>query len=224
MENLPEFESEPRWLSIWKTYKFPIILGGISLLCIAVSLILLIKSVRSTSPIQFSHNGIVEGVSNQKGQSANEAKVTVDVEGAVKNPGIYAIPAGGRVGDAITAAGGLTENADIDVTAQTINRAMKAADGMKIYIPMTSHTVESQGNTLEMSHNLGTAQNGQAQNGAVISVNFASESDLDALPGVGPVTAQKIIDNRPYASLDDLVAKKAMGPSLFAKLKNRLSL
>ena len=214
MEFLSDPDGEPQWLSLWNLYKVPILLGGGSLLCIAVSLALLIKSTRTAAPIEFSHGGKVEGVSSQASESASLA---VDVEGAVVHAGIFSIPAGGRVEDALVAAGGLRVDADAELVAQTINRAMKVADGMKIYIPSKDET----------SHNLGTVvatPGATSQNGAYISVNMASESDLDALPGVGPVTAQKIIDNRPYASLDDLVAKKAMGPSLFAKLKNRLSL
>jgi competence protein ComEA len=80
---------------------------------------------------------------------------------------------------------------------------------MKLYIP----TIEES----QTSHNLDTVvatPGASSQNGAVVSVNSASLSELDLLPGVGPVTAQKIIDNRPYTSLEELVSKKAIGPSL----------
>jgi len=219
MEFLSDSGGEPKWLSLWNLYKVPILLGGASFLCIAVSLTLLIKSTRTVTPIEFSHGGKVEGVSSQASESA---RLAVDVEGAVVHAGIFSIPAGGRVEDALVAAGGLRVDADTELVAQTINRAMKVADGMKIYIPSkdeTSHNGDSYVRPSGTSYNLNNSLNG-----AVVSVNMASKDDLDALPGVGPVTAQKIIDNRPYASLDDLVAKKAMGPSLFAKLKNRLSL
>jgi len=131
---------------------------------------------------------------------------------------------------AIGAAGGLINNADKDYVAQNINRAMKVADGMKIYVPTideTSHNSDSNGIINTTSHNFGSVvvtPGTSSQNGSYVSVNMASKDQLDSLPGVGPVTAQKIIDNRPYASLDDLVAKKAIGPSLYAKLKNMLSL
>jgi competence protein ComEA len=94
---------------------------------------------------------------------------------------------------------------------------MKVADGMKVYIPVIGET----------SHNLGTVvatPGTSSQNGVFVSVNMASKDQLDSLAGVGPVTAQKIIDNRPYQTLEDLVTKKAIGPSLFEKLKNSLSL
>jgi competence protein ComEA len=198
-------------LSFFRTYKIPIILGSVSLLCIVVALVLLVKSTQGVTPIQFSQDSTLGT------ESANFKAITVDVEGAVLRPGVISLPLGSRVEDSIIAAGGLTKNADENYVAQKINRAMKVADGMKIYVPTTDET----------SHNIGTdvATPGiSSQNGAYVSVNLASKDQLDSLPGVGPVTAQKIIDNRPYASLDDLVAKKAIGPSLFEKLKNTLSL
>jgi competence protein ComEA len=126
---------------------------------------------------------------------------------------VYSLSDGSRVEDALTAAGGLGSDADTDLFAKTFNRATKLTDGAKVYVPSITES-----STNEMSHNISTTQNG------MVNINTASESELDALPGVGPVTAQKIIDNRPYQTLDDLVAKKAIGPALFTKLKDSLSL
>ena len=58
----------------------------------------------------------------------------------------------------------------------------------------------------------------------MVNINTASETELDALPGVGPVTAQKIISNRPYQKIDDLVSKKAVGASVFSKIKDQISI
>jgi competence protein ComEA len=183
---------------------------------------LLVKSTQTTIPIQFTtHDAEVAGT-----QSASLKTLTVDVEGAVVNPGIYTLPASARVEDAIQAAGGIGRSADDAYVAKNINRAMKVADGMKVYIPTldeTSYNGDSYVRPSGTSYNLGNGTDGQSQN-TLISVNMASKDELDLLPGVGPVTAQKIIDNRPYATLDDLVTKKAIGPSLFEKLKNQLSL
>ena len=136
--------------------------------------------------------------------------ITVDVEGAVINPGVYTLPAGSRVDDALASAGGLGSDVNEELFAKTINRAAKITDGAKLYIPMVGED--------QTSHNFSTTQNG------LVSVNFATIAQLDVLSGVGPVTAQKIIDNRPYSDLNELVSKKAIGPSLYEKLKNNLSL
>jgi len=190
---------------VFRTYKIPILLGGISVLAIVISIVLLVKSTQTVSePIQFS---------SDTAEASGSAQLTIDVEGAVVNPGLYSLPGGSRVEDAITAAGGLGNNADTDAFAKTFNRATKLTDGAKIYIPK----IDTSG-TDQTSHIINTTQNG------MVNVNTASESELDALPGVGPVTAQKIIDNRPYMTLDDLVAKKAIGTALFSKIKDQLSL
>ena len=92
-----------------------------------------------------------------------------------------------------------------------MNRAMKLVDGGKIYIPSLSSSPVS-------------PQSPQSPLSSVVSVNFATESELDTLSGVGPATAQKIIANRPYQTLDELVSKKAVGTALFEKIKDQLSL
>lgn len=189
-------------ITILRNYKVPIVLGGISLLAIIISIVLLVRSVQTVEPILFS--------SEVASPSAAGAALTVDIEGAVVNPGVYTLPAGSRVDDALASAGGLGSDVDEEVFAKTINRAAKITDGAKLYVPEIG--------IAQTSHNVYNTQNG------IVSVNFATLAELDNLPGVGPVTAQKIIDNRPYQSLDDLVAKKAIGPSLYDKLKNSLSL
>ncbi|MCX6791609.1 MAG: ComEA family DNA-binding protein [Candidatus Gottesmanbacteria bacterium] len=185
--------------AILRNYKIPIFLGGISVLTIIVSIVLLVKSTQTPTPIEFSSDRV---------EASSSAVLTVDVEGAVASPGVYTLPGGARVEDAIAAAGGLERDADDALFAKTMNRAAKLVDGGKIYIPSLSSSPQSPQSPLS----------------PLVSVNSGSQSELDSLPGVGPVTAQKIIDNRPYQTLDDLVTKKAIGPSLYEKLKNNLSL
>jgi competence protein ComEA len=225
MEPLSGEDNQSNPASFWIAYKVPVILAAVSISVIILSLVLLVKSTQTTTPIQFTtHDAEVAGT-----QSASLKTVVVDVEGAVVAAGTYSLPVGARVEDAIQAAGGLANTADEEYIAKNINRAMKITDGMKVYIPVagdTSHIGDcttSQGDVVQ-SCGVVTTSLGLSQNATVISVNSALKDQLDSLPGVGPVTAQKIIDNRPYASLEDLVTKKAIGPSLFEKLKNQLSL
>ncbi len=186
---------------IFRSYKIPMILGGVSVAAIVISIILLVQSVQTTTPIEFSSDRV---------EATGSATLTVDVEGAIENPGVYTLPTGSRVEDAITAAGGLGEDADEALFAKTVNRAQKMTDGAKLYIPPKG--------TDQTSHIISNTQNG------LVSVNFATLTQLDGLSGVGPVTAQKIIDNRPYQTLDELVTKKAISASLYDKLKDNLSL
>src|SRR5206468_190887 len=112
-----------------------------------------------------------------------------------------ALSAQSRVQDAVRAASGFATDADQQKVSQTLNLAAKLSDTMKIYIPRIGDTQTS--SVLDASTL--SDQNG---NSAVVNINTASASDLDALPGIGQVTAQKIIDNRPYTSVDDLQTKK----------------
>lgn len=214
--SLAENEQPVGLTSIWTHFKIPIILGSVSLLLIILSVVLLVKSVQTATPIQFSH----EEISNQASDTASiKTMVTVDVEGAVVKPGVYQLALGSRVEDAIVTAGGLDKDVDETVFAKTINRATKLSDGAKLYIPrmgesLTSHNADSLSRRLETSYN----------ESRQVSVNTASQSELESRPGIGPVTASKIIANRPYGSLNELISKKAMSQSLLEKLKDQLSL
>ena len=185
--------------AVLRNYKIPILLGGISIVSIILSIVLLVKSTYTATPIQFSSDTT---------EASRSATITVDIEGAVVNPGVYTLPAGSRVEDAITAAGGLESDADEELFAKTMNRAMKLVDGGKIYVPSLSSSSLS---------TLGTVGN-------LVSVNTASQSELESLPGIGPVTAQKIIADRPYQTLEELIGKKAVGTALFEKIKDKISL
>lgn len=218
----------------WSVYKLPIFLGLLSLLSASVSVVLMVKSSRDAAPIRFSHENEADTISTQSGESANplvgSGSISVDVEGAIMHPGMIRLGAGSRVEDAIAASGGFKKDADLEYVELKINRAMKLTDGMKIYIPRlgengTSHIPYSVQRSEGTSYNINPlSRSGSSSQNGLVSINSASQSELDQLPGVGPVTAAKIIDNRPYMSLDELVTKKAIGASLFEKLKNMLSL
>lgn len=192
---------------IIRLYKVPLILGGLSVLAIGTSLVLLVKSIQTTTPIEFSGDQVATG------SALGASIIKVDIEGAVVNPGLYSLPEGSRLEDGITAAGGLVADADREYVAKTLNRAMRLVDGAKVFIP-----------TSESNQSMGSVSLQTEEVSRLISVNTASESELDTLPGVGPVTAKKIIDNRPYQTLEELVSKKAVGQSVFEKIKNQISI
>jgi competence protein ComEA len=126
------------------------------------------------------------------------AELVVDVEGGVNLPGIHRLPAGSRVADALGAAGGYAESADLAAAARTLNLAAAVVDGQQIYVPVVGETPGSGG--------------GGGGDG-LVNLNRASQSELEDLPGIGPVTAQKIIDaraERPFATLDELVTREVL--------------
>ncbi|MFI5265545.1 MAG: ComEA family DNA-binding protein, partial [Candidatus Levyibacteriota bacterium] len=116
--------------------------------------------------------------------------------------------------DAFIAAGGLNSSADRNYVARSINLASPLKDGMKIYVPKLG---EAPSNSISSST---STSNGSGP----VSVNSASQEALEALPGIGPVTAGKIIAGRPYSSVDELLTKKAVGKSVYDKIKDSISL
>jgi competence protein ComEA len=148
-------------------------------------------------------------------QNSEPKTILVDVEGAVVKPGVYKLPVESRIQDGLIAAGGLSAKADREYVAKTLNLAIKLTDGTKIFIPTLGEPTGSE-------PVLGATTVGATN--ALINVNTASESQLDSLPGIGPVTAQKIISGRPYGSLDELLSKKIVSAKVYAQIKDKIAI
>lgn len=142
-----------------------------------------------------------------------ETVIKADIAGAVLKPGLYELKGDPRVQDLLLAAGGLSAAADRAWVEKNLNLAQKLNDGAKIYIPPSSSLLGSPSQISQISPSSPTSP--------VVSINSATAAELDALPvfGFGPATAQKIVDNRPYQSIEDLLTKKVVSKSLFEKLK-----
>jgi len=139
--------------------------------------------------------------------------IAIDIEGAVASPSVVTVANDARVQDAIIAAGGFSKDVDKDWISKHLNLAAKLTDGAKIYIPKIGES--PQGN---FSDSEGLVQDSSKQ----ININSATESELDSLPGVGPVTAQKIISGRPYTSIEDLTTRKVVNAGVYAKIKDSI--
>ena len=145
--------------------------------------------------------------------------VVVDVAGAVASPAVVELDAGSRVADALDAAGGLAADADIS----SLNRAMRVTDGMKIYVPRIGEGGASPSSSV--SHG-GAGDQAGAQ--PLVSINTATADELDTLPGVGPSTAEAIVEDReqngPFSALEDLMRVSGIGEKKFENMKDRLCL
>lgn len=135
------------------------------------------------------------------------SEIVVHIDGAVNKPGVYKLPTDSRVNDAVGAAGGFSGEANISV----VNLASKLNDGQKILVPKTGEEVK------------GVSASTAADAGGVINVNSASQASLESLPGIGPVTAAKIINGRPYSSQDELLSRKVITKSVYEKIKDLIS-
>ena len=156
------------------------------------------------------------------------ANIMVYVSGEVVKPGVYVLLATARVIDALQAAGGTTNQADLVV----VNLAAPLVDAAQVFIPRMGSTPRvtlprpHAGINLPIAGGSGGAGGGATSTAGIVDINSATLSDLDALPGVGPSTAQAIIDyrvaNGPYASVDDLLNVRGIGPSKLAAMRARV--
>lgn len=140
-------------------------------------------------------------------------KIFVDVGGAVLKPGIYEFSSDSRTNDALIAAGGLAEAADRDWVSQNLNLAAKLTDGGKIYVPYRG----------EDTVKVGPSQSKGPTFSERININTASLAELDTLWGIGPATAQKIIDSRPYSKIEDLLDKKIVKTNVYEAIKDKIT-
>jgi len=177
-------------------YQISIILALIGLALVGAGLSVS-KFVSGSGQPQFVRGG-------SGGEESNGIKV--DIEGAVGHPGVYTLADSARVKDAINQAGDLAENADRTWIAQNLNLAAKLSDGQKIYIPA-----------------VGEAGKVASEKSGKININTASASELDQLPDIGPVRAEKIISGRPYTRVEELLSKKVVGESTFEKIKDKIA-
>ena len=138
--------------------------------------------------------------------------LVVHVVGEVRRPGLYRLRDGARIADAVHRAGGALRDADL----AAVNLAAPLVDGIQVLVPsrVAAGAVAPAGGA-------GSAGGGAA--GGLVSLSSATVEELDELPGVGPITAQKIIDYRtehgPFASVDDLDAVPGIGPTRIEQLR-----
>lgn len=149
----------------------------------------------------------------------DKKELTVEIAGEVIKPGVYSFKEGSRIDDLLNASGGFSGEADRTWTDKYLNRAAKLTDGQKVYIPK----VDEQTN--KSSAKIGVVDQTTSgvvlgQSGGGVNINEASSSELDKLPGIGPVYAQKIIDHRPYSNTEELLSKGALTKSVYEKVKD----
>ncbi|KKR31944.1 MAG: ComE operon protein 1 [Candidatus Gottesmanbacteria bacterium GW2011_GWC2_39_8] len=184
-----------------KTYLFPLILTFLGVIFILIAFFLSVR--KSPEPITFMENS-----------ASPSSRIKVDIEGSVLKPGVYDMERDSRVGDVLVFAGGLSAGADRDWVTRKLNRAAKVTDGAKIYIPAVG----------EIKTPMGDISVDGASTDSKININTAALTELDGLPGVGLVTAQKIVSTRPYSSIDELKTKKAVNSSTFEKIKEMVEI
>ena len=202
-----------------KEYKIIVICSGLGLL---VGGFFLLKPAPQTSVKETSLQAEVAAVSKdsstekdvkkeEKEESLEQDLITVDVKGAVKAPGIYDLPVGSRVNDAVQKAGGLTEQAD----SKSINLAQKVSDEALVYVPTKGEEANQQANSGASS-----STNKEKK----VNLNKARLEELKQVKGLGGKRAQDIIDHREtngkFKSVEELKKVSGIGAKTIEKLKD----
>jgi len=144
--------------------------------------------------------------SQETGDRSQLGELVIDVSGEVIRPGVYKLSGGARVEEALAAAGGLTGEADTNYIEKYLNRAMRLLDGQKIYIPK-----------LNAENDESSAENN------LVSINKGTQAELEGLPGIGSERAAKIVSNRPYQNISELLSKKIVGQKVYDQIKDQIS-
>lgn len=201
---------------IGKKYLIEIILITVALLLGVASFVIFLNS-SSAPPDQISFA--------DEQTKAVPQKMFAEIAGAVAKPGVYELKTGSRLNDLLKIASGLSEQADKDYFARNFNLAAYIQDQQKIYIPTVLEVYQGLFNENQQNEqsNTMTPQTETGDSLGKININNSSESELDVLPGVGAVTAQKIIDNRPYQSVDELLSKKVVSQKVFDSIKDQIT-
>ena len=200
-ENLPNDTINKNTLQI---YQIPILVAGLGIL-------LVILGVRF---LFFQPQSEIEFIEQTPEQEQAAQVLSVDVSGAVEKPGVYKLSSNSRIQDALVEAGGLSYEADRDWVAKHTNLAAKLIDGTKVYIPSKEEVNQTRADPNQILSSIVSVQG--------ININTASEAELDQLPGIGEVTAQKIINQRPYTEINELLSKKIVNQSTFNKIKEQI--
>ena len=191
----------------------------VALLLAVAAAVLVVGSLAAVALVELQPGGEVQVVAGPNGSApavaGSQALVVVQVAGAVARPGVYSLPVGSRVADAIRAAGGYSTDVDPRAAETKLNLAAKLQDAQAIVVPR-------RGEATSASSGAGTAS---VPDGP-LNLNTATSAQLDALPGIGPATAAKIIasrEQRPFTSVNDLTTRKLVTAATLARFRDQVA-
>jgi competence protein ComEA len=165
--------------------------------------------------------------SNTQEKAKEKTEIYVHVSGAVKNPGLYRLSSEARVNDALEAASPLAK-ADVN----QLNLAQKLSDGQKVIVPAKGEKLDPSELATQQTGQLVTSQttssaSASGSSGTKININTATAQELDALPGVGPAYAERIIQYRTehgsFQKVEDIQEVQGIGPVKFENMKEQIS-
>lgn len=188
---------------------------GATAACAVVAFVLAFGSSTGTTIVD---GGTPIGADPSASAAASDpvgGEVVVEIVGAVIRPGVYRLAAGARVVDLVEAAGGYGPRVDTARAERDLNLAATLADGAQVRVPARDDEVVPVGPSATAGGTVG--------GGALVSLNAATTAELEALPGIGPATAAKIIAAReesPFVAVEDLRTRGILGEKTFEKLRD----
>jgi competence protein ComEA len=187
---------------------------------LAAAAVLVLGSLAVAAFVELRSGGQVDLISTNSGAGgsgapASPSLLVVQVSGAVLRPGVYSLPTGSRVEDAIRAAGGYSTEVDPRAAETKLNLAAKLQDAQLVVVPRRGDAAPGPSGAATTT-----------TPGGPLNLNTATADQLDILPGIGPATAAKIIASReelPFAAVDDLVTRKLVTASTLAKFRDKVT-
>lgn len=219
-------------------YKLYFFIISILLLLILGFVLFLLKENIISSIVNLKHvnkdnpevlGGAITEITKEGDKSTqDECEIFVDVSGAVKRPAVYCLKEESLVIDAITKANGFDNDKYSEVFVRSnINLAKKLVNNEKVYIPYKQDVLCNELSIIRVPKSEAIKDNNQTVSNSdqmCISINQATLEQLDSLESIGPVLAQRIIDSRPYKSIEDLKTVSGIGESLYGKIRGKICL
>jgi competence protein ComEA len=196
----------------WLESHRALILGAVGLLVVCSMLVLALR-LRQPAAVMVEAAPTASEATAMPSPPATPGQVRVYVSGAVVAPDVYQLPAGSIARDALTAAGGPTENADLT----NINLAHVLQDGQQVYVPTKGELPPPAPLGEPASESAGTPS-------GPININTATQAELETLPGIGPTLAAEIVAYReasgPFAQIEDIQNVPGIGPGRFEQIRD----
>jgi competence protein ComEA len=192
------------------TLRSPAVLGLLGSMVLVVAAVAVAMGEMSGTAVDVGAGPIASSDAVSIGAAGG---LVIEVAGAVARPGVYRLAPGSRLGDAVAAAGGFGPRVDASRVAAELNLAAVLHDGDRVLVPSRDDPIAASD---------GTGGSGAKASPALVDLNHATVAELDALPGIGPVTADKIVASRAdsaFGSVDELRTRGLVGQKTFDRLK-----